>query len=106
MWRKTGCRCVIGPFCVCFYLAWISLYQCFPRLCRIMVVSNQPRALLSPELGGKNPVIVYDSADLDSAVEGVVDAIWFNQGQVSVSGHFAVRRQCELARHRSITCGE
>ena len=25
---------------------------------------------------------MYDSADLDSAVEGVVDAIWFNQGQV------------------------
>lgn len=34
------------------------------------------------ELGGKSPVIVFDSADLDSAVEGVVDAIWFNQGQV------------------------
>jgi len=27
-------------------------------------------------------VIIFDSADLDSAVEGVVDAIWFNQGQV------------------------
>lgn len=40
---------------------------------------------LSLELGGKSPVIVFDSADLDSAVEGVVDAIWFNQGQVSES---------------------
>ena len=38
---------------------------------------------LSLELGGKSPFIVYDSADLDSAVVGVVDAIWFNQGQVS-----------------------
>jgi len=37
---------------------------------------------LSLELGGKSPVIIFDSADLDSAVEGVVDAIWFNQGQV------------------------
>ena len=37
---------------------------------------------LSLELGGKSPLIVFDSADLDSAVEGVVDAIWFNQGQV------------------------
>ena len=27
-------------------------------------------------------MIIFDSADLDSAVEGVVDAIWFNQGQV------------------------
>ena len=35
---------------------------------------------LSLELGGKSTFIVYDSADLDSAVVGVVDAIWFNQG--------------------------
>ena len=39
---------------------------------------------ISLELGGKSPIIVFDSADMDSAVEGVVDAIWFNQGQVSV----------------------
>ena len=26
---------------------------------------------------------MFDSADLDSTVEGIVDAIWFNQGQVS-----------------------
>ena len=38
---------------------------------------------LSLELGGKSPFIVYDSADLDSAVECIVDAIWFNHGQVS-----------------------
>ena len=38
---------------------------------------------LTLELGGKSPVVVFDSADLDSAVEGVVDAIWFNQGQVT-----------------------
>src|SRR5437867_9580477 len=37
---------------------------------------------LSLELGGKSPFIVYDDADLDGVVEGVVDAIWFNQGQV------------------------
>ncbi|XP_065668429.1 aldehyde dehydrogenase family 16 member A1 isoform X1 [Hydra vulgaris] len=37
---------------------------------------------ISLELGGKSPVIVFDSADLDSAVEGIVMAIWFNQGQV------------------------
>lgn len=41
---------------------------------------------LSLELGGKSPVVVFDSADLDSAVEGVVDAIWFNQGQVCSAG--------------------
>jgi len=41
---------------------------------------------LSLELGGKSPFIVFDDADLDSAVEGLVDAIWFNQGQVCCAG--------------------
>ena len=37
---------------------------------------------LSLELGGKSAVVVFENADLDSATEGLVDAIWFNQGQV------------------------
>jgi len=41
---------------------------------------------LSLELGGKSPFIVFDDADLDSTVEGLVDAIWFNQGQVCCAG--------------------
>lgn len=41
---------------------------------------------ISLELGGKSPFIVFEDADLDSAVEGVVDAIWFNQGQVCCAG--------------------
>ena len=38
------------------------------------------------ELGGKSPYIVFDDADIDSAVEGLVDAIWLNQGQVCCAG--------------------
>ncbi|MBV8378250.1 MAG: aldehyde dehydrogenase family protein, partial [Verrucomicrobia bacterium] len=41
---------------------------------------------LSLELGGKSPFIVFEDADLDGTVEGVVDAIWFNQGQVCCAG--------------------
>jgi aldehyde dehydrogenase (NAD+) len=41
---------------------------------------------LTLELGGKSPFVVFDDADLDSVVEGVVDAIWFNQGQVCCAG--------------------
>ncbi|MES2125123.1 MAG: aldehyde dehydrogenase family protein [Gemmatimonadota bacterium] len=41
---------------------------------------------LTLELGGKSPFIVFDDADIDSVVEGVVDAIWFNQGQVCCAG--------------------
>ena len=41
---------------------------------------------LTLELGGKSPFIVFADADIDAAVEGVVDAIWFNQGQVCCAG--------------------
>ncbi|WBU65691.1 aldehyde dehydrogenase family protein [Paracoccus aerodenitrificans] len=41
---------------------------------------------LTLELGGKSPFIVMEDADLDAAVEGVVDSIWFNQGQVCCAG--------------------
>ncbi len=41
---------------------------------------------ISLELGGKSPFVVFDDSDLDSVVEGVVDAIWFNQGQVCCAG--------------------
>jgi len=41
---------------------------------------------LTLELGGKSAFIVFDDADIDSAIEGLVDAIWFNQGQVCCAG--------------------
>ena len=41
---------------------------------------------LKLELGGKSPFIVFANADLDSAIEGVVNAIWFNQGHVCCAG--------------------
>ncbi|TPL33364.1 aldehyde dehydrogenase family protein [Mesorhizobium sp. B2-4-6] len=41
---------------------------------------------LSLELGGKSAFVVFEDADLDSAVEGLVDGIWFNQGQVCCAG--------------------
>lgn len=41
---------------------------------------------LTLELGGKSPFLVFDDADLDSTVEGLVDAIWFNQGEVCCAG--------------------
>jgi aldehyde dehydrogenase (NAD+) len=54
------------------------------RLIREATAGSGKRLTL--ELGGKSPFIVFDDADLDSAVEGVVDAIWFNQGQVCCAG--------------------
>jgi len=53
---------------------------------------------LSLELGGKSPFIVFDDADLDSAVEGVVDAIWFNQGEVCCAGSRLLVQESVAAR--------
>ena len=41
---------------------------------------------LSLELGGKSPFIVFEDADPDGAIEGLVDAIWLNQGEVCCAG--------------------
>jgi aldehyde dehydrogenase (NAD+) len=38
------------------------------------------------ELGGKAANIVFDDAPIDQAVEGVIDSIFFNQGQVCCAG--------------------
>src|SRR6266849_1917789 len=46
----------------------------------------QSHKRISLELGGKSPFIIFEDADLDSAVEGLVDGIWLNQGQVCCAG--------------------
>ena len=60
---------------------------------------------LSLELGGKSPFVVFDSADLDAAIEGIVDGVWLNQGQVCCAGsRLLVQENVEeemLARLRS-----
>ena len=48
-------------------------------------VAGTPKRL-TLELGGKGANIVFDDAPLDEAVEGVVDGIFFNQGQVCCAG--------------------
>src|ERR1700685_752182 len=52
----------------------------------IRLATAQSHKKLSLELGGKSPFIIFEDADLDSAVEGLVDGIWFNQGQVCCAG--------------------
>ena len=41
---------------------------------------------LSLELGGKSPNIVFQDAEIDSAIPGAANAIFFNQGEVCVAG--------------------
>ena len=45
---------------------------------------------LTLELGGKSPYVIFEDADIDGAVEGLVDAIWFNGGQVCCAGSRAL----------------
>jgi aldehyde dehydrogenase (NAD+) len=52
----------------------------------IRKATAQSHKKLSLELGGKSPFIIFEDADLDSAVEGLVDGIWLNQGQVCCAG--------------------
>ena len=58
---------------------------------------------LSLELGGKSPVVVFDTADVDSAVEGIVDAIWFNQGQVCSAGSRLLVQETVCCSYYTVT---
>jgi acyl-CoA reductase-like NAD-dependent aldehyde dehydrogenase len=52
------------------------------------IVAQQAAKHLKPvllELGGKNPVVVLDDADLDEAVEAAAFSAFFNQGQICMS---------------------
>ncbi|MGX4640202.1 aldehyde dehydrogenase [Massilia sp. SYSU DXS3249] len=52
------------------------------------IIAQQAAKYLKPvllELGGKNPVVVLDDADLDAAVEAAAFSAFFNQGQICMS---------------------
>src|SRR5438132_8056124 len=65
----------------------------------IRSATAQSHKRLSLELGGKATFIVFEDADLDGAVEGLVDGIWFNQGQVCCAG-WVLLMQASIARIR------
>ncbi|HET7230944.1 MAG TPA: aldehyde dehydrogenase family protein [Longimicrobium sp.] len=66
------------------------------RIIRVATAGSGKK--LSLELGGKSPFVVFEDADLDSVVEGVVDAIWFNQGQVCCAGSRILAQEGIAAR--------
>ena len=82
------CACLLSPSLPPFLSLSLSPSLLFPLSPILQVGQKLRRAIAGSgkkiflELGGKSPFIVFDSADLDSSVEGVVDAIFFNQGQV------------------------
>lgn len=52
----------------------------------IMRAAAERPTRVSLELGGKSPHIVFASADLEAAADGVALGIWTNAGQVCVAG--------------------
>ncbi|RDW13964.1 aldehyde dehydrogenase family protein [Paracoccus thiocyanatus] len=57
---------------------------------------------LALELGGKSPFVVMEDADLDAAVEGVVDSVWFNQGEVCCAGSRILVAESVAARFETL----
>ncbi|SFX10705.1 aldehyde dehydrogenase (NAD+) [Paracoccus pantotrophus] len=57
---------------------------------------------LTLELGGKSPFVVMEDADLDAAVEGVVEGVWFNQGEVCCAGSRILVAESVAARFETL----
>ncbi|WP_407496700.1 aldehyde dehydrogenase [Pseudooceanicola sp. MF1-13] len=53
---------------------------------KVIAASARNIAMLSLELGGKSPVVVYDDADMDSVTNGVTSAIFAASGQSCAAG--------------------
>lgn len=53
---------------------------------KVIASSAQNIAMLSLELGGKSPVVVYEDADIDNVVNGVTSAIFAASGQSCAAG--------------------
>ena len=80
----------------------------------VMKSASDHLARVTLELGGKSPNIVFDDADLDSAVNGVVAGIFAAGGQTCVAGsrllvHRSLREELlerVIARARTIRMGD
>ena len=67
-------------------VAKISFTGSTPVGRRIGAICGEQLKKATLELGGKSPTIVFGDADLDQAVVGAANAIYFNSGQVCVAG--------------------
>jgi len=69
---------------------------------RIMQAGAEEIKVVSLELGGKSPILVFDDADLEAAVEWILFGIFWNQGQVcSATSRLLVQRGvAETLLHR------
>ncbi|MBI5369986.1 aldehyde dehydrogenase family protein [Candidatus Uhrbacteria bacterium] len=66
--------------------------------CKIRTATAGSGKALTLEAGGKSPFIVCEDADLDAAVEGIIDAIFFNKGEVCCAGSRAIVQESVVER--------
>jgi aminomuconate-semialdehyde/2-hydroxymuconate-6-semialdehyde dehydrogenase len=64
---------------------------------RIAEVAGPMFKRISLELGGKNPVIVCEDADLDSSMENIVRSAFTNQGEICLCGSRMLVHRSRLA---------
>jgi aldehyde dehydrogenase (NAD+) len=53
---------------------------------KIALAASGRGTKLTLELGGKSPHIIFDDASIDQAIEGIIQGIYFNQGEVCCAG--------------------
>ena len=84
-----------------------------PTGVKVMMAGAQDIKNVSLELGGKSPIVVFDDADIEQAVEWIMFGIFWNQGQVcSATSRLIVQRGIEaklldrlIEESRKITIG-
>ena len=64
---------------------------------KVMAAAAGTLKRVTMELGGKSPLVLFDDCDLDSAVQGAIDANFYTQGEVCSNGTrvFVQRRLLE-----------
>lgn len=66
---------------------WCGMVECGKGTGKsILEASARTLKKVTMELGGKSPLIVFDDADIDNAVAGVLAANFFSQGEVCSNG--------------------
>ena len=64
----------------------VSLTGSVPTGARVMASAAESLKLVTLELGGKSPLIVFDDADLENAVSGALLGNFYSTGQVCSNG--------------------
>jgi betaine-aldehyde dehydrogenase len=64
----------------------VSLTGSVPTGRKVYAAAAEGMKHVTMELGGKSPLVIFDDADLDSAVSGAINANFYSTGQVCSNG--------------------